>query len=572
MEISKQPRVTRIPMLSLAVLIVAMIGLPIPGVPPPQNVLKGAAIQEASKALGVTLTEEAPLRSSAGAVYPTVPVLPGAAFQAGSAGRVQVAQDGSITLGPGDYRLTTQVFCMQAHAHSPSSNVFRLAPLQGKWADIIAAVQTRGTLAGLPHSDLQMLSWQLQAGLKYEELSPRSRALVDRLIPEFRSRIAQSYLEKIQSTWNRFASRIPGVPSLDSMLDQLGDAGRAIREIEWERNTLISYQSDYQYVARLFVPTGGGAQSREDPSKSPWSILGAGVYARLLNPGDYRGPGALEIRVSAGTASNVRLVIAATTLRGLGGTLVSQTGGVPGGMVGVPGAAVQPMGVAPEAPTPGPSPSPTSSPSCNTPPFGSGVDGVPNGKTTHPFHPENHPGTDVFAPRDTPVYADVQPELPVDDLNNSPLFHANGNLSLPETGNLKLLDATVTLQPWAGQGAWDWGGIVRLTLRYQGGSGAIYPINLEYLHLITKNRHPRNDANEWIDNKGKTIGPDDYKGCLGFGDEMQNGAKLTADQLGQHPLIGYEGATQTPHTHIQAWYGANGHNNYFDPQPLLLSN
>ncbi len=458
---------------------------------------------------------------------------------------------------------------MAATSHSPSGNTFNLAPLQGKWADIIAAVQSRGTLAKLSHHDLQMLSWQLQAGIKYEELSNRSRTLIDQLVPEYRPRLNQSYLEKIQSTWAQYASKIPGVPSLDSMIDQLGDAGRAIRQIELERNTLLGYQNDYDYVARIFAPSGSSGHA--NASSTPWSVVADGVYARLLNEGTYQGPGTLEIRVLTNTASQLRLVVATTMLKGLGGSVVAQAGGVPGGMVGVPNGAVQPLGVAPDPPTPGPSPSPTSTPHCDTAATGGGVDGVPGGKTTHPFTHENHPGTDVFAPRDTPVYADVQPEVPVDELNKSPLFHAEGNLGLPETGNLKLLDGTVNVQPWAGSGAWDWGGIVRLTLRYQGGSGAIYPINVEYLHLITKDRHPRNDANQWIDDKGKPIGPDDYKGCMGFGDEIKNGAKLSADDLAKHPLIGYEGATQTSHTHIQAWTNVNGKASYFDPQLLLSS-
>src|SRR5579872_2243868 len=258
--------------LSLFSITLIAFGFPgFPGIPPVQNVMKGAALEQATKALGVTLTAEAPLRLTAVAPYPTVAQLPGSAFGERLASGARVASDGSISLLPGDYRFTAQVFCLAAHLHSPLQNTFSLAALQGKWADIISAVQTRGTLRGIAHNDLQMLSWQLQGGLKYQELSPRSRSLVDTLIPEYRSRLNESFLEEIQHTWNDYAGKIPGVPSLDSMLGQMGDVGKAILQLEEDRNLLIGYQNDYQYVARLFAPTGssghGGAAS------TPWSIV-----------------------------------------------------------------------------------------------------------------------------------------------------------------------------------------------------------------------------------------------------------------------------------------------------------
>ena len=557
------------------------IGLPgIPGIPPVQNVIKGAALQQATKALGVTLTEEAPLRLSSASPYPTVAQPPGGAFGNSLSSRARVARDGSITLGPGDYQLGVQVFCLAVHLHSPSQNTFSLAPLQGKWADIISAVQTRGTLAGVAHPDLQMLSWQLQAGMKYQELSSRSRSLVDSLIPEYRSRLNESYFEQIQGTWNKYASQIPGVPSLDSMLGQMGDVGQAILQLEQERDTLIGYQNDYQYVANLFAPAG--TPGHQNGASTLWSVVAPNVYARLIMAGDYRGPGQLEVRVANGAAMTTPLRLASAGLIRSDLPELAQDDGVPGGMFGLPDANVQPLGVAPEAPTPGPSPSPSP---CDSSAYGGGTDGVPGGHATHPFNPEDpkgHPGTDVFAPRDTPVYADIQPTVSADDLNKLPIYHNPGaGLGIPETGDLTLKGATVQLNPGNapspgnpgfGNSGYDWGGVVQLTLTYQGGSGATYQILLDYLHLINSTHHPQNDAKQWIDNKGDPIGPDDYNGCIGYGNDMKGGAKLSPDELARHPLIGYLGATQTSHTHIQAIMTVGSHSFYFDPQPLLESN
>jgi hypothetical protein len=283
------------------------------------------------------------------------------------------------------------------------------------------------------------------------------------------------------------------------------------------------------------------------------------------------------VRVANGAAMGTSLRLASAGLMRIDLPELAQNAGVPGGMFGMPNANVQPLGIAPEAPTPGPSPS---SRPCDPSSYGNGVDGVPRGNARHPFKPEDpngHPGTDVFAPRDTPVYADIAPEVSADDLNKLPIYHnAGASLGIPETGNLRLTGATVLLvQPGPidyGNHVYDWGGIVQLTLTYQGSSGATYQINLQYLHLINDTHHPQNDAKQPIDNAGNVIGPDDYSGCVGFGSDMKNGARLSLEELARHPLIGYLGATQTSHTHIQAIMSVNGHSLYFDPQPLLASN
>jgi hypothetical protein len=244
-----------------------------------------------------------------------------------------------------------------------------------------------------------------------------------------------------------------------------------------------------------------------------------------------------------------------------------------GGDVGVPGVDVQPLGIAPEAPTPGPSPSP--SPSCDTPPYGGGSDGVPGGNPGfQPYDAKKHGGIDVGAPRDTPVYVDLQQSVPVDSLNTASIFHGGGStLHIPETGALKLVGATVWVQPWTAGGD-QYGGIIRLKVQYQADSGNMYSMNVDYLHLITKDFPPKKDNGEFIDNNGKPIGEGHYSGCLGFGPQMKPWAKLSADELAKHPLIGYLGATQqnapasSSHVHIQAAYAGQS----FDPTPILASN
>lgn len=561
------------------------IGLPgIPGLPPAQNVIQGAAVQEATKALGVTLTEDAPIHLNPAAAYPKVAQLPGAPFGTSAAGGAHVAPDGSITLGAGDYHLGVEVFCMAAHRHSPMQNTFFLAPLQGKWADIISAVQTRGTLAGIPHPDLQMLSWQLQGGLKYQELSARSRALVDELIPEDRHRLNESYLEQIQSTWNNYVSKIPGTPSLDSMLGQMGDVGKAILQVEADRNTLIGYQNDYQYVANLFAPLG--SSGHENGLSTLWSALGPQVYGRLIMAGTYHGPGVLEVRVLSGAAVKLPFRLASTTALGRDVGPLVQSDGVPGGMVGLPNASVQPMGIAPDAPTPGPSPTPTSP--CDPSATGSATDfyGVPSGSVMRPFlHGGTHPGIDVQRVRDAPVFVNLRDSIPLTELNSATMLSTKtaSGLNVSGSGDAQLQDATVIVQQWSSQDSCCYGGIIDLAAHYtftaNDGSTKTLTLDVEYEHLITPNFLPRkDDGTTYIDNQGKPIAPGDYitkqLGCTGFGKLMTNGAKLTAQQLDSHPLVGYLGATVSPHVHIRASsaLGSTGYiqSDQFDPGVVVV--
>ncbi len=280
----------------------------IPRVPSIEEVLKGAIADQITQSLGRTLQTESPIVSSAQNVFPTVATLSGKPFRAGGDLRsiwqqIRTSRDGSVLLTPGDYAIPVSVFCMKHAASSPPGHRYLLAPLKGKLADVIAALNSRTVGSNIPHSQLQVLSWNLQAGMKYEEMTPELRAIVDRVLPEFKPRLTRSFLEQIETSWSQLSSTVPGLPSMDSSLNRLGDVGKTVVTIKQTRETLLRYGNNYELLSRALVTQ----DARATVGDTPWSRISDRVYARMVTQGDYSSPAELQMRVvpaanSAGAA------------------------------------------------------------------------------------------------------------------------------------------------------------------------------------------------------------------------------------------------------------------------------
>lgn len=156
--------------------IAGFFGLPIPDLPIPggsvEDLLKGAIVDQAVKALGSTLTNEAPIESSSQATFPIVNQLPGTAFKPQAMPTTLIAQlrnaaDGTVALQPGDYRIPVNVFCMKVSAHSPAGHRYLLAPLKGKWADIIVALNARSAASRFCAASFCKASQEAAAGIAF---------------------------------------------------------------------------------------------------------------------------------------------------------------------------------------------------------------------------------------------------------------------------------------------------------------------------------------------------------------------------------------------------------------------
>jgi hypothetical protein len=241
-----------------------------------------------------------------------------------------------------------------------------------------------------------------------------------------------------------------------------------------------------------------------------------------------------------------------------------------------------------------PAPKSTTTGSCDLSATGNASDfyGVQGGTVMQAFLAGGkHPGIDITHLRDDPVFVNLRVEVPLSEFNSARLLSTKEmtGLGVPGTGVARLMDATVIIQPWypgcpsshsCTNPTTDdsYGGIVGLAAHYQFGQNQILTIYVEYEHLISQAYQPRKDDGTYINNQGQTIGQGTYVtqqlGCVGFGTTMANGTTLNVDRLDDHPLIGYLGATQSPHVHIQTAFalGRQGylHSNFFDPGIVLV--
>ncbi|MBW4590134.1 pre-toxin TG domain-containing protein [Aetokthonos hydrillicola Thurmond2011] len=268
----------------------------------------GGAIQgEVYKSLANTLGESAPIVSSAKAVFPSAESLPGEPFNARNnavenAERLILLPDGSAVMAAGDYAIPLDVYCMKHHASSPNGHRYLLAPLQGKRAGVISALNARSVNYGVARSQLQVLSWNIQAGMKYEEMTPENRAIVDHLLPDYKKQLSRNFLEQVEATYNSVAPSVSGMPSsLNAALDQLGDVGKVVRSFREVQATLRQHGNDYATLSGLLVSSNAGrtdnGYQQGGETNTPWSKISDRVYARVVTQGNYSSPARLQLRV-----------------------------------------------------------------------------------------------------------------------------------------------------------------------------------------------------------------------------------------------------------------------------------
>jgi len=77
----------------------------------------------------------------------------------------------------------------------------------------------------------------------------------------------------------------------------MGDVGKSIIKLRDMRDELISNAANYDEIVRQFASIGV-ARIPGEIAPTPWSILGPGVYARMLDKAGYQTPGVLQLRVT----------------------------------------------------------------------------------------------------------------------------------------------------------------------------------------------------------------------------------------------------------------------------------
>lgn len=253
-------------------------------------------------------------------MYPTVATLPGGPFNPTS---LQLTADQlNQPLPPGDYTINTLDFCSEYSVHQPGAGTaYVLGPYEGKAAGAIGALIWRGTEQyNIAPGNLQAVSWAIQSGLTYDQMPKSYQAIVDQVIPDFKSEITGDFVTTLESTYNSLASAA-SLPPLDTILAKLGEPGQLALDAERQRQILTAQNtSDEIRQQTLFQGQESGIYTPVKAENGPWTERVKGqVYMKLLIAGgNMASNNVMQIRVmpppattAANTAHGAHLVRAA---------------------------------------------------------------------------------------------------------------------------------------------------------------------------------------------------------------------------------------------------------------------
>ena len=121
----------------------------------------------------------------------------------------------------------------------------------------------------VPYKPVQVLSWAIQNGQTYAELTPAERALVDHVIPDQRAALGDDFVEQVSAYWNDYVRGHRGLPDFNTELQRLDPVGDQVLKYERAKNAMSQHPDDYDALRNEFIlESQASAGSRHDP---PWS-------------------------------------------------------------------------------------------------------------------------------------------------------------------------------------------------------------------------------------------------------------------------------------------------------------
>ena len=286
-------------LLSLLVLLLAASALRLPAQNPFTSLEDAAKEKLAEQAIESLLNNQLTLTLNANDVYPTVTTLPGGPF---TPQPLQITADQlDQPLAPGDYTINTLDFCSEYSVHEPGAGVaYVLGPYEGKAAGAIGALIWRGTVEyRINPNSLQAVSWTIQSGLTYSQMPKTYQAIVDQVIPDFKSEIASDFFVNLETTYNNSA-RTAKLPPLDTMLAKMGTPGQLALSAERQRAILTSQNtSDQLREQTLFQGQQSGLYTPVKAETGPWTerVKGQVYMKQLIAGGNMATDNVMQIRV-----------------------------------------------------------------------------------------------------------------------------------------------------------------------------------------------------------------------------------------------------------------------------------
>jgi len=266
-----------------------------------ENAAERAALLAARPILEKIFYAEAPIAPSNRELYPTVPNLPGQAFEPQKYfnHRLRFSKS-TVELLPGDYRIPVMSYCMKSSGSSPTAHLYQLGKLSGPRAVIIRDLNAKALLQ-FQAGKIQAASWTIQNGIPYEEMPADTRKIIDTVIPEHRKHLEKSFFIEFSEKWDAASEKL-GLPWFDEITDEalksLGDFGETIRSLREFRRLLRESSGSYDNLKSL-ISLPGVSESPGTEMTTPWSRLSENVYARFLTSGHFLEVGQLQIRVLA---------------------------------------------------------------------------------------------------------------------------------------------------------------------------------------------------------------------------------------------------------------------------------
>jgi hypothetical protein len=239
--------------------------------------------------------KHAPVTVSRENLYPQVSSPPGDSFRP-SILNLQGASPEQI-IPAGDYIIPVKVYHLQNMARSPNGHGYVLGQYGGSSKEVIAALNQAAASTDAPQSDLQNLSWAIQAGVSYGEMPEEMQSLVNTLIPQYRSALKPGWWEEIETIWNK-SSLVLGLPSLQQFLARnLGDEGQNLLALKQVHERLVTRRGDWRNLSDIFLDNNK-TPAPENVLSTPWSQLSDGVYARFVTEDNAEQTGLLLLRIT----------------------------------------------------------------------------------------------------------------------------------------------------------------------------------------------------------------------------------------------------------------------------------
>jgi hypothetical protein len=250
-----------------------------------------------AKQIQELVEKNAPVTASNNNLYPLVSTLPGGSFRP----KILDLEDASPQqiLPAGDYVIPVKVYSLQRVASSPNGHRYLLGRYGGSRKEVLAALNRAAASSDVTQNDLQNLSWAVQAGASYRDMPVEMQALVDKLIPQYRSTLKASWWEEIEQIWNQ-SSQALNLHSLQNFLTKnFGDTGRSLFAMKQVRDRLLAKGEKWRNLADIFLINDGTTGSG-NVLATPWSQLADGIYARFVTEGNTHDTGLLQLRIMDG--------------------------------------------------------------------------------------------------------------------------------------------------------------------------------------------------------------------------------------------------------------------------------